>query len=341
MIKHLMRPSDRKTYPAGAKSYAPNILAAWLRAFPESKPADRDKEDWIENACFIEVFKNLGLDYDILEPSTGASVSSTSNGIRANSGRAAFFHTGISAADQVKGVDYSLPLQTQGSIDAIMEHATSETFRKYAGRDMVLARPNGKSVSEAVRKIVPESGEIFLKTIKKEYARKFTIEADIDPWKQICEQDEDLPWMIMHYDGSESPYFSIQGVIAPTFEYRMFMVGNEPVTGAGCIEAYTPVDNLHLFDAKMEEVRNQSEVESQTDIVDRYIAFAAEFGKNYAHEHGSEMAYSLDLCIDAKTGNVVPIELNPPFDLGRYASRVDVWVKAIDILMNRIAGNDQ
>jgi len=330
-----MRPLNRNTYPIGAEEYAPEILKAWLEAFPDSKPEARDKEDWIENAIFLEVFNRLGVAYEILEPATSAMVSAVNDGIRDNGGKTAFFHAGISSSDRIKGIDYALPMQDADCIKTIMEHLSSKTFQQHAGRTMVLATTNGADISAAVRKIVPESGEIFLKTIKKEYARKFTIEAEIDPWKQICEQDENLPWMIMHYDGMEAPYFSVQGVIAPTYEYRMFMVSNTPVSGAGCVEQYTPVDNELLFDPKMEMIRNESEIEADRDIVDKYIAFANQFGKDFAAEHGEELAYSLDLCIDANTGNVVPIELNPPFNLGRYASRVDVWVKAIDLMMNQ------
>lgn len=332
-----MRPLNRDTYPIGAEDYAPEILKAWLEAFPDSRPEARDKEDWIENAIFLEVFNRLGVDYEILEPAVSAMVSAANDGIQDNGGKTAFFHTGISPSDRIKGVDYALPMQNAHCTKTIMEHLTSETFQKNAGRSMILTTTNGAEISAAVRKIVPESGEIFLKTIEKEYACKFTIEAGRDPWQQICGQDGNLPWMILHYDGLETPYFSVQGVIAPTYEYRMFMVSDTPVTGAGCVEQYTPVDNELLFDPKMEMIRNESEIEADWDIVDSYIAFANQFGKDFAAEHGEGLAYSLDLCIDANNGKIVPIELNPPFNLGRYASRVDVWVKAVDIMISQKA----
>lgn len=333
MAVHLMRPLKRETYPVGAEEYAPEILAAWLANFPDSKPSERDKEDWVENAIFLEVFSRLGVDYTILDPSPAAAISSSKDGVLEGEGHDAFFHSGISRSDQIKTIGHALPLQNSAAIRNVMKYASSQTFRRHAGREMIFVAPEGSAVSKAVREIVPDSGHIFLKTIKKEYARVFAIDATRDPWQQICEQDEDLPWMIMHYDGMEEPYFSVQGVIAPTYEYRMFMVGDTPVTGAGCVEHFTPLDNEMLFDAKMEMIRNESDVENEREIADRYLAFAVQFGKEFAAEFGPNHAYSLDLCIDAQTGKVVPIELNPPFNLGRYASRVDVWVKAVDILL--------
>lgn len=333
MAKHLMRPLGRDSHPIGAETYAPAIVAAWLEAFPDSTPKERDKEDWVENACFLEAFARLGLDYTVMGDNGVTWISSASDTLVSGNGETAFFHTGIRGSDHTTGVDYSLPLQSSSALDAIAKHAASPTFRRYAGRQMELVRPDGTAVSEAIRHIVPEEGEIFIKTIKKEMASRFQIKSGKDAWRQICDQDEGVMWSTIQHEGNSTPFFSVQGIIKPTFEYRMFMVGDAPVTGAGCVEAFTPLDNRNIFDDQMEKVRNQSEVESCHDIAENYYRFAQQFGREFSAENGKMLTYSLDLCVDENTGNIVPIELNPPMNLGRYASDIDAWVLAVDALL--------
>lgn len=335
MAKHLMRPSKRATYPSGADQYAPAILAAWRAEFPDSVAEDRDKEDWVENAIFLEALKRLGLDHEIMGEAENHLISATRDFVIEGSGEPAFFHVGIRGSDHTTGIDYSLPLQKSDRMQLVTNYALSKTFRDAAGRGLSYATPDGRSVDEAVRSILPGAGTIFIKTIKKETARSFNIEAGRSPWQQMCEQDENLPWSIMQFDGMETPYFLVQTAIAPTFEYRMFMVGANPVTGAGCIEACTPLENEKLYDPKMERIRNVSEVSYEQDLVSRYFNFACQFGLDFASEIKCDTAYSLDLCIDDNTGEVVAIELNPAINLGRYASDVDAWILAVDNLMKK------
>lgn len=337
MAKHLMRPLGRDSYPAGAADYAPAILDAWLEIFPDSQPDERDKEDWVENACFIEAFHRLGIEHEILAETGGAWISASEDSIVSGKGEASFFHTGIRGLDHVTGIEHSLPLQGANCLEAVSRHASSPAFLEIAGRRMELVRPERQAMEEAIRRIVPEDGEIFVKTLKKEMAGRFAIRSGSSAWDQLCDQDEGIMWSMVQYEGNETPFFSVQGVIEPTYEYRMFIVGNEPVCGAGCIEAYTPLNNEQLFDAKMEERRNHSQVTTQQDIVNRYIETAQAFGNRFAEENGKDIAYGLDLCIDANTGKVAAIELNLPMNLGRYASNIDAWVLAIDRHLKEVA----
>src|SRR3546814_13889829 len=68
-----------------------------------------------------------------------------------------------------------------------------------------------------------------------------------------------------------------------------------PVTGAGCIEAFTPLDNIgDPFDDRMETIRNRSEAIADPDTAQRYRDFATAYAKDWAAEHGDHMMYSLD-----------------------------------------------
>src|SRR3546814_17395477 len=75
----------------------------------------------------------------------------------------------------------------------------------------------------------------------------------------------------------------------------MIVVGDRPVTGAGCIEAFTPLDNIgDPFDDRMETIRNRSEAIADPDTAQRYRDFATAYAKDWAAEHGDHLMYSLD-----------------------------------------------
>ena len=331
---HLFRPNDRSTVPAGSEKYAPAMHAAWMRAFPDAQPEERDKEDWVENACFLESFERLGVSYDILDPAPGGSISSMADFALEGEGSPAFFHTGVSPRDQITKHSFTFPLQGTKLIELAAQYTNSETFRNVSGREMIMCRLDRGDIDAAIRTIAPEGGQLFIKTVRKQNA--FILDYDAaserSPSSQLYKACEDIMWDTVRFEGSDQPYLIIQGVIAPTYEYRMFMVDGVPVTGAGCVEEFTPLDNWETFDPKMEVVRNQSGVTSNRNLLDDYLSFAREFGAQYAKENGTGLVYSLDLCIDRRSGKIRPIEINPPANLGRYASNTDAWILAIDQL---------
>src|SRR3546814_20494319 len=100
----------------------------------------------------------------------------------------------------------------------------------------------------------------------------------------------------------------------------MIVVGDRPVTGAGCIEAFTPLDNIgDPFDDRMETIRNRSEAIADPDTAQRYRDFATAYAKDWAADHGDHMMYNLDLAVAPRHGEVVAHELNPNTNHGFYA----------------------
>src|SRR3546814_8159898 len=70
----------------------------------------------------------------------------------------------------------------------------------------------------------------------------------------------------------------------------------------------------------------RSEAIADPDTAQRYRDFATAYAKDWAAEHGDHMMYSLDLAVDARTGEVVAIEMNPMLNLGLYATSADAIV---------------
>jgi hypothetical protein len=355
------RPWDPKTYPAGIEARAPRELAAWLRHFPDAQPKRRDEEDWIESATILLAADDLGLELSILESQgdmiyvSGSAwqtpVSKPGSPIGAMLGT-------WSKNDFMRGlpIDMDVVGSDARAVLAAGNYASSETFLRHAGRPLATAGGDVEGehgLEAALRRVVDAtgSGEVFIKTVQKDWSGRFAVDASSPKglWDQLVDADmalerEDDPrarglcWIPISHEGTKSPILLVQGVIRPTFEYRIMVIDGRPATASGCIEAFTPAENLGGdFDPQMEEVRSDGEVVQRPDLVERYLAFAETFCAEFADERGTGLDYSLDVCIDALTGNVVPIELNPPLNVGAYARSTTAWLSAIVARTERVA----
>lgn len=111
------------------------------------------------------------------------------------------------------------------------------------------------------------------------------------------------------------------------YEYRMQVIGGEPVCGAACIERFTPADNRgNRYDPRMEETRNSGRIESHPDIARLYEQFAHETA--HAIRGEVEGPYVMDLYLD-DAGRPHVIELNPQSNSGLYALDMDALLTAI------------
>lgn len=214
------------------------------------------------------------------------------------------------------------------STRAALQYHASHTFRAHAGRRIVAA--GAEEIGKCVKQLCDDlgHGRIFIKSIEKGFAIKLNLDLERPLWAQIVDQEPDLEWLPVQYEGVTKPLVLIQEQISCQFEYRMMIVQGQPVTGAGCIESMTPLDNEDLFDPKVEEVRNSGIVVRRPGLINRYLDFAKHYAAEHAAEHGALLDYSLDLCLDAQD-DIVVIEINPPLNLGLYASNAQAKVAAM------------
>lgn len=155
---------------------------------------------------------------------------------------------------------------------------------------------------------------------------------------QIFGGSSEIPSEIMdasaHLEG-RSEVFLVQEHLPMVDEYRFFMAGNRPASGAGCIEHFTPLDSRGTaFDGQVEGKRNSGCVRDDVDVVNRLREFAAAAGKTL-HEQAPELgpAWVMDLAINQATGDIVLIELNPGRNAGLYASQPGVWMNGVRHLL--------
>lgn len=119
----------------------------------------------------------------------------------------------------------------------------------------------------------------------------------------------------------------VQQRVRMRYEYRVQVIGGEPVCGAGCVERHTPADNTgERYNPRMEETRNDGRIESHPDIARLYEAFALEAA--HAIRGEVEGPYVMDLYLD-DAGQPHVIELNPQSNSGLYALDMDALLTAI------------
>lgn len=114
--------------------------------------------------------------------------------------------------------------------------------------------------------------------------------------------------------------FILQSRINVQYEYRMFVVDGVPVTGAGNIEEFTPLDSTGAaFDHRMRQFRGpRSEVQEQRERLERYRSFSSYVAAEFATE--GLVTYVLDVATDGDTGEPIIVELNGLLNSGLFAS---------------------
>jgi hypothetical protein len=343
---YLYRAWDRAHHPVDAAARAPGYLATWLAEFPGSEPAPPpsgrgrdphptcDFEDWAENAVLLHEARLRGLPLEVLDQAPQYRVS-TSGWMTPRSTPGAPVGAmlgGWANADFLRGLPVPLSLvgQDEAAVDAASDYAASPVFQRHAGRRAIYADATGESIEQALDAILGDRAEadVFVKTVRKESSGIVRLaRADGPLYSQFCEQWDGFEWEVVRFEGHRR-LLLVQEAIECRHEYRFFVVGGRLVTGAGCVELHTPLDGTETFDAKTEPVRNRSEVGSFPEVRDRHLAFAKAFVEEFAAEHGRDLDYCLDVCLDG-SGRTVVIELNPPLNCGRYASDVGAWMDAV------------
>jgi hypothetical protein len=146
--------------------------------------------------------------------------------------------------------------------------------------------------------------------------------------------------------GGGRPRFLVQEAVDMRHEYRMVIVDGEPVCGAGCIEALTPLDSDgQAFHFLVEDVRGKGVVTEQPALVALYVGAARVMAADLI-ANGAPPHFVLDLAwvpernangeVDDAKGRVVMIEMNPCSAFGLYAMALPEFMRSIiELIGNR------
>jgi hypothetical protein len=139
-----------------------------------------------------------------------------------------------------------------------------------------------------------------------------------------------LGYALAHMEGARDAIL-VQERIRMHHEYRLFVVDGVPVTGAGCVEAFCPLDlppTSRAFDDRMENIRGDGDVRPRPDILAEYLQAAPNMIDRLRAADPDLKDFVLDLATD-ETGKTLAIELNPSWNFGLYAMNFHVGLAAI------------
>lgn len=209
--------------------------------------------------------------------------------------------------------------------DAEADHyAQLTTFQTHAGRDVELCGfvpDSGTSVEESLLRFINKGmRKVVIKTVQ---AKKGFWWLDLPESQDLEELHnfalQELDWTVISLEGRPNSLL-VQEVIPMSYEYRVFVINQTPVTSAGCIEEFTPLNNIEQFDPQLRENRAEaSPVRIEPGIRDDLIAFANQVTKELALEKPTLRNYVLDVAMS--NGTPVVIELNSFSNSGLYANQ--------------------
>jgi hypothetical protein len=227
------------------------------------------------------------------------------------------------------------------SQNPIDDYCTLETFKKNAGRITGIGGFNDldeeTSSMSAVLNDIKESGANRA-LLKRRHAKLPLISVTLDNWNPensiMSYLDPDEGWGLINDEGVRNAYL-VQEVIPMRYEYRFFVINGAIVTGAGCVEELTPMDNDgEIFDSRMREYRNydcSSPVESREDLLDRFILFAKKVVDELVVECPEITRYVLDVAL-GKNDEPVIVEFNGESNAGFYACQPERVTEALIIV---------
>lgn len=177
------------------------------------------------------------------------------------------------------------------------------------------------------------------KAVVKSSQRKAGVSAidlspHLDELRAAVAEDDILCWMSTP-DAAPLGGFLVQQWVPMTYEYRFFVVDGKLVSGAGCVEEFTPLNHIGVspLDPQMRALRGNgiaahgdTSVEVREDLVQRYLEFAAEVVKTLP-AHMSTTVF--DVALNADTRKPLIVEFNTLPNSGLYASDVYAVYRAL------------
>lgn len=344
-LNYLHRMHVPATYPLDAENKAPHILKTWLHYSPGSMPASRDFEDWAENAIMLhEAHKASSGHVVLLNPETNVRASGDATSyVPKKAGAPLGFMYGMWKSADTLDFPYNFDIigSNEECVKSVSAYPKTVAFKKAARREFMVCDANQDDLDQALLRL-HELGhrQVFIKTRFKGLAELLQMPEDpIDLWRNTT-RDTSFDWFLVQYEGAKDILF-IQEAFEPTKEYRCIIVGNQAVTGAGCIECFTPLDKQGSdFDTQLEELRNDGLPFHDPETTKAYLDFASTFAAEWAAEQGEHMVYSLDLAINKLNGEVTAIELNPFTNLGLYACKPERIMNGALIMAGPLLDND-
>lgn len=299
--------------------------------------SDVDYEDWTEPAVMLEAALRAGLEIKILpRRQLPQAVNEPEMVIEGHPCRDMLI--GRTLNSDPRNADW-LNLGWPSACNDLANHyAETETFHAFAGRRMALADMPGEQahlrasnplartgaggdVAEAIRSFA--GGRCFVKVVwPAKSEAPFRLEV---PTSCSREQAKGLfldatGYLSAAREGDRDAIL-IQEHVEMRHEMRFFVVNTQIVTGTGCVESDTPMQNGDdlRFSGRTEVRRGDGRVGCYPTEAARLREFAERFVAALADEAPEIAHYVVDCALKAD-GTPIVIELNPIAESGLYAA---------------------
>lgn len=328
----LHRPLSHHHYPARASMAAAGMVADFKTLFPHATPGILSFPNWTENTAMMLALRDeanhKAIPFHVLN-AVEADVDDIAGGVGAltparqsfapDTVMWGFFHQNDSDALPVPA---NLLWNSREMVGLINRWAESGIFESMAGQTFQVVAPSLHPIRHAMHRF-HAAGH-----------RYATLKCAGMGWVHFLDLSQDLPQEleVQLIDAAEAAEpLVLQTMIDSSYEYRMFIVGGEVVTGSGCLDDFTPLNHIaaHPFDLRMEKRRGEGFAPvAMPELTAGYLEFAKEFATQWAMQVSGETSYALDMCWDNTTKQIVPMELSPLANSGLYASSTKLLAKA-------------
>lgn len=317
-------PVRRAATPA-VQARREELLALWCEHIgPVAEGGDGDYEDFWEQACRLEAAVcGLGPENIWLTLSTDQEETAVHLGSGEHRATAELQHLpkyGAQSSRRHQFVEQEQALLAD-------QYWRYEAFRSRAGRRFEVCGFNPEGGGAEIRDVLAGYAaagvtKAFVKVNLNKYATfPVTLEGvgDFTHIGNVLDPCE--VWSLIYLEGAHES-LQVQEFVTMEYEYRIFVVDQRPVTGAGCIEEHTPLDNNgHAFDDKLRRNRSEmTDVEADTKIVGKLTSYARQAIASLAQEVPDLRDYVIDVAMGAD-GTPLVVELNPLLNSGLYASQ--------------------
>jgi hypothetical protein len=318
-------PGIPEDWPSTKKDIAAGVLRDVQRVAPEMITAPRpeaDVEDFWEDACRISAaYRASGGLMHVKKPGTATSPWDE---------------------DEMAHRLGPVAQAEEGGHHAPDTLINDPIVQKFGGRATMLGTLGGNPRYDVVQWLAKRHRDAGVTHgVVKAAAHKngiWSIELDDDPTVVAKRLMDAMDWDFVRLSELKDSVFA-QDRLPLEYEYRLFVVDGEVISGAGCVEEFTPLDRRATsgpFDVRVRRLRGHldqgepSTLKTRLEIVSPLIRF----GRKVAKEHGGTVV--IDVAMDASTGKPVVIELNAMSNSGLYAS--DPWIVAEKLITARDRG---
>lgn len=325
-------PVRRAATPA-VQSRKEELLALWRKFIgPVAEGGDGDYEDFWEQAYRLEAaVKGLAQENIWLTLSTDHEETAVHLGTGERRPTAELQHLpkyGAQSSRRHQSVEQEQALLA----DAYWRY---EAFRSRAGRRFEVCGFNPTGGGAEIRDVLAGFAadgvaKAFVKVNLNKYATFPVDLKGVDDFSQIANVlDPCEVWSLIYLEGARES-LQVQEFMTMEYEYRIFVVDQRPVTGAGCIEEHTPLDNYgSAFDHKLRRNRSEmTDVELEPEIAGMLTGYARDAVDALALEVPELTDYVIDVAMGPDLEPLV-VELNPLLNSGLYASQPVMVTKAM------------